>query len=455
MGVHGDELVRRPQQRGARPGRLAGAGPVRGDLHRGGAGGLQRRRELAVQGAAAQPRHVGVERLAGQGVTERAAAVAVLAGPAALDQLGHAVGAGHVGHEHQVERGAGDGGRVGRGAPLVGQLHRREQHGVADGLGDGDLALPADLQALGAGDERPGGAERPGQLLGEERDALGAVVERPRERRGRRVAQDRRREVGGLVGAEGAHGQLRQAPPAAQLVPQPAHRVVARQPVGAVRPQHEGRHVGERLRDARHQFQGGVVAPVQVVEHQQQGAVGRGGGQDSADRLRQRGRVGLGRRRAELGEHHRQVVPEAAGAVDHVGIGAQVGPEGLGERRVRRAAGGVRPAPQHGQARPRRKVVGEAGLADPGLAGQEHHAPGAGPRALQGLLEPPLLGVAADQGGTGAHDGETNALGPPTAAGATVGGRGRQAVAATGSGRRMTVSRTGMISSHGRPEASA
>ena len=160
----------------------------------------------------------------------------------------------------------------------------------------------------------------------------------------------------------------------------------------------------------------------------------------------------VGRWRAELGEHHRQVVPEAAGAVDDAGVGAQVGAERLGERGVGRPAGGVRPPPQDGQAGLRRQVVGEPGLAHPGLPGEQHHAARAGARALQGLLEPPLLGVAADQGGTGAHGGEPS---PPAAADATTGGQGAQAVVATGSGRRMTVSRTGMISSHGRPESSA
>ena len=372
-----------------------------------------------MQRPAAQPRHVGVERLAGERVPEGAAAVAVLAHPAAVHQLGHAVGARRVGHEHQVERGPGDGGGVGGGAPVLRQLDGGEQHRVADGLGDRHLALPAHLEPRGPWTRRPT-RQRPRELLGEERHALRAVVEGPRERRGRRVAEDGLGEGGGLVGPEGPDRQLGEPPPPAQLVAQAAHRVVARQPVGAVRAEHERRHVRERLRDPRHQLEGGVVAPVQVVEHQQQRAVGgrgastprtasasaggwgsAGGGPSSGStiarwsrsrrpRPRRRGRCAAGR-----------AAPARAGRT---------------ATRPRRP-----PAPQDGQAGPGREVVGEPGLADAGLAGEQDHAARAAARALEGLVEPPLLGVAADQGGAGAHGGEPS---PPAAADATAGGRG-------------------------------
>ena len=227
-------------------------------------------------------------------------------------------------------------------------------------------------------------------------------MERPRERRRRRVSEDGLGEPRGVVGAEGADRQLGEAASAAQLVAQAAHGVVARQPVGAVGAEHERGEVGERLGEPRHQLDRGVVAPVQVVEQQQQRAVAGRGGEDAADRLGQRRRVRGGGRRSELGQHHREVVAQRAGAVQQAGVGAHLGPQRLRERRVGRAARGVGAAAQHGQPGTGREVVGEPGLADARLADEQHHAARAAACGVEGLVEPPPLGVAADQGGAGA-----------------------------------------------------
>ena len=67
--------------------------------------------------------------------------------------------------------------------------------------------------------------------------------------------------------SSGARIELLQLAAAAQLVAQPAQLVVARQPVRAVGGDHGDRHLPERRRERREQLERHLVGPVQIVEH--------------------------------------------------------------------------------------------------------------------------------------------------------------------------------------------
>ena len=86
----------------------AGAEPVGGHLDALGAGRLQRLGQPAVEGSPLEPGHVGVERLARQSVAERGTAAVALDDDPAPEQLCHAVGAGDLHQEIEIELLAGD-----------------------------------------------------------------------------------------------------------------------------------------------------------------------------------------------------------------------------------------------------------------------------------------------------------------------------------------------------------
>ena len=119
----------------------------------------------------------------------------------AVEQLGQPAVAAERGHELEVEARAGHRRGLGAGARGIRQTGRAQQHGVADGLGHRDLAVAGELETARARGQPAAGLQRAGQLLDEERDALGAVVDRPRQRAARAgVAEDlagqRRRALG-------------------------------------------------------------------------------------------------------------------------------------------------------------------------------------------------------------------------------------------------------------------
>ena len=189
VGVRGLELIGGAQQ--LAPGALlvVGAEPVRSDLDRGRAARLQALAELAVQLAAAQPGNVAVERLADEGVAERGPAVALLADQADLQQLPHPVLVGEPRHHLELEALAGDRRRLGRGPARGAEVAVAQQHRVAHGLRDRDLAALGQLEPGCPGCSRPSPAERAGQLLDEERQPLGAVVDGAHQRPRRRAAE--------------------------------------------------------------------------------------------------------------------------------------------------------------------------------------------------------------------------------------------------------------------------
>ena len=214
---------------------------------------LERVRQRAVQLAAPQPRHLGVERRrapARGGRPRRPRPV--LAHEAALEQLREPVPARQRGDEVEVEDLAGDGGGLGGGARPVGQVRRADQHRVAHRLGDRDLARAGELEPAAPGLSGPLTLQRGGELLDEERVALRRVVHGRARAPARRARPSRRSSSS--ADSSGASGQ------SASSSSRPARRsscrrrrsaMVARKAVGAIGgDQDEDRELGERLASA-------------------------------------------------------------------------------------------------------------------------------------------------------------------------------------------------------------
>ena len=205
------------------------------------------------------------------------------------------------------------------------------------------------------------------------------------------------------VEVERAQRELVEPARAAQLVAQPPHAVVARQPVGAVGGDHEHRQLAERLGERGQQLERRLVGPLQVVEHDERVPLGGDVGERAADRLEQRRAVG-GRRRAR-----RARAAAARGA-------ARSGPQPSSASRVRaqvaRSAattgpyGAVPPwvggAAQHERVRGRRRARRPAGvLPTPASPLSSTIEPSPAPRPLERAVEPLALGLADRRGRCG------------------------------------------------------
>ena len=114
----------------------------------------------------------------------------------------------------------------------------------------------------------PLAGQRPGELLGEEGEALGAVVDGMDQRARGRVAEHLRQQRRGAGFVERLERDLVEDAAAAQVAAQAPQRVFAREFVGAVRGDDQQGGVGEGGREVGEQLQGGRVGPVQVVEHE-------------------------------------------------------------------------------------------------------------------------------------------------------------------------------------------
>jgi hypothetical protein len=183
LGVDGQRVLGGADEPRARPGRVARAQPVGCDLHALATARLERLGELAMESAAAQPRHVGVERLPAQRVAEAHAAVAEIVEDAVALQLGEPLLGREPGDQLGGERLACDGRRLGRGPRRLRQRRGAHQHGVADGVGHRHVTVVAELEPAPAGLQPAADRQGAGELLDDERDALRAVVERAHERR--------------------------------------------------------------------------------------------------------------------------------------------------------------------------------------------------------------------------------------------------------------------------------
>ena len=217
---------------------------------------------------------------------------------------------------------------------------------------------------------RPPDSQRAGELLDEERDAAGAVVQRGGEAARGRASPSSRSGSRRACRAQRLERQLAQQAVAAQVVAQPPQLMRARDLVGPVGGDHEHRQLAQRGGERGEQLERGVVGPLQVVEEHRgrRSAATAASPQRIASNSvgRSLSRIGV----AELGEQQREVRAQGAAARQPVRHGAQELAQGGGHRLVGRRAG---------PAAPRRKLhvgasddlLGEARLADARLAGQQ------------------------------------------------------------------------------------
>ena len=331
------ELSRGANELLAGPSLVMGAEPVRRDLDAGRRQRLEALGELAVERAAAQPRHVAVEGLADERVPELGRTVLLLDDEPELDQLRDPVLAGQLDHRLEPEPLAADGGDLGRRPAGLREVGAAQQDGVADRLRHRHLTALDELEPRRAVPKRGLRGERPRQLLDEERQPLRAALdrldERPRRRPVERLLEQRRGR--GLV--ERIERDLDQRLRSPQLVAHPPQRVIARELVGAVGADDEHRHLAECRRDRGEQLERRRVRPLQVVEHEQRSARFGDAVERAAERLVQGRRIDVVGGRAELREQHSQLLCRA-GRSDQGRRARREGASGARRRPGRRPA---------------------------------------------------------------------------------------------------------------------
>ena len=363
---------------------------------------LERLGHRAVQAQPPRRGEVLVERVADKDVGE--------AQPPA--RLGHGAdepGLGRLveGREHLVLVPPGD------GADDVGVELAADHGGQCEQLAAGvGLALqaPADRLDHAARDGEPVrrrpalGRQQPSDLAREQRVALGLRVDLGGQVGGGRVAHRQRQQERGVGSAEAAQRERRGGRRAGD-VGQGCGQLGADLGV-AIAADHEQGRAAELRGDEAQEQQRGCVCGVQVVEADDERARGAGVAQEGRDRLEEPEAVGLGRlvdQVGQFGQERRELGPLASELVaERVGVDiAHVGAQRLHPRPVRRRAAGL-PAAPDADARPAgprmvRELVGQAALADPGLAGDEHEPPATGDRVVERAEQHAELALAADE----------------------------------------------------------
>ena len=347
---------------------------------------------------------VAIDRLGDQGMAEDVAVTARLGDEhLPVDRLAQAVEQLHLVH-------GGDRGQ-----------HRLGDAGTGRG-GDREHLLgaptephhPGEQDLLEAGGQRgrAGAVAGQHQFLGEERVAFGAGVDLVHQP-GRWVLAEQAGELlGQLVTAEAAQLEPPHAAVAGQLAEQPAEWVQAVQLVAAEGEQHQHRAVAEVGGQVGDQVAGGAVGPVQVL-HDQQQRPSRGQPLDHAQQeLEQPPLTGA----RDRGAHGRPVPPGKVG-----NQAAQLGTGGTGNRfQLVRVEGAGQPAQRLGDRRERHALLaqghaaaaqhqhallgggdghllGQPGLADPGLPTDQCHQRLAAGGERQQVAQPRQLVGAADE----------------------------------------------------------
>ena len=177
---------------------LAGGEPVTRDLDARPPALLHRLRQRHVEPTTLDPGHVRVQGLARQRVPKRSPAGGDFGDQLAPQELGQPGGARRARHHREVELLPGDRGDLGRRPPLGREVRYADEHGIADGVGHRHLTAAGELEPAPAGHEGVGEQQRLRELLDEEGDALGPVVDRANERRSRGLLQEMREQLGGL-----------------------------------------------------------------------------------------------------------------------------------------------------------------------------------------------------------------------------------------------------------------
>jgi hypothetical protein len=190
-------------------------------------------------------------------------------------------------------------------------------------------------------------------------------------------------------------------------------RVAQRRIDVAVRTYHEQARITDLACHESQEQQRRLVRGVQIVEHQDNRACVAGAPQEFAGGVEQpeararllRGR-GLRQSReqlAQLGQELSQIHSTGAELrCQHVAVGrANVAPQRLHPRPVRGSASRLPASPDQnpGTARPRlaEHLLGQPGLADPRLAGQENQAPATGERVVECAGQRGELALATDE----------------------------------------------------------
>ena len=377
-----------------RAGRLdvACAEPVPRTLGRRSAGLLERRGDRGVQGAAARPRNGVVDGVAHERMPEGDAAWAVLDQQTARERLAEpvrALQARHVRDDAALARNRGDLEGV---SPRQRQRLGAQQHGVEHRVRQGEPPR------LGAASLE---AERGGQLLDVERDAVGAVVERLDGVRVEVAAGDRRREAGGALAVERLERQLDEVAHAAQLRAQPAQPLRVGGHLVPRRDHEQQRHLAQLGRERGEQVERRLVSPVEIVEQDRDRAGSRHRAERAPERLDQGRGPRVGRGRTELRQQMREVRDERSARLRHVGPLPQALAQHLRHRAVRLGHVGPRRAGVGDEPGLPQGVHREAALADAGLAGDEHATTrttrrdaGGGGERCQFLIAPDQLSIA-------------------------------------------------------------
>ena len=210
IGVHARELVERAQQRLERPRALVRGEPVRGDLDSGAAAGLEGLGQAPVEGPAPRPGHVLVDGVAGQRMAE---------GARAGLGLGHAARWSSSSASPASPPSAATSSRSKRGpatdaasaAARAASDSPAARRSTASRMvsGTGISPFPASSSPAPRG-QPPAGLQRRGQLLDEERHALGSVVDRLASAGGQRRAEDLLGQRCGALGVERLERELAQ-----------------------------------------------------------------------------------------------------------------------------------------------------------------------------------------------------------------------------------------------------
>ena len=184
---------------------------------------------------------------------------------------------------------------------------------------------------------------------------------------------------------------------APEVVPQPAQRVRARAARRSGRPRRPA--AAARAAAAPSAASSSIVASSDHCRSSSSSAAGR-----SATSVASPQRIAstsvravvAGARLAELREQHGEVAAQRPAAVEAARGGPQVLAERPDDRAVRRA-GRRRRAADEARRAVAERLVGEPGLADPGLAGHEQQAAAAGRGFVERGSQPRPFALAADQ----------------------------------------------------------
>jgi hypothetical protein len=372
VGVHRAEALGRLEQERHRAVRLARREGMACDQLGRGPGRLEELGEPRVQRSPASPGRLLVERLTRERMPECRMAVSEVEQQAARERAFDAVVALELLEQGEVD------GRSDRRGRLESSACRRLdpvgtcEDGIADRVRQRNAAAGRELEALPDRRDPAVRAQGVRELLHEERHALRAVPDRGRERRPRLLAQHERHQHASASLVERLDRELGEPSSTAELRPRAPERVAARQLVAAVGADDEQRHAGRQGGQRGQHLDRGCVRPVQIVEEHERRARGRKRRERGAQSLHERRSVAAARRVAELGQQGREVRTEVRQALRGVRFLPECRAQRLDHWPVRRRAALARRGLDEHRPRVGERLARQPGLADSGLAGQQH-----------------------------------------------------------------------------------